>query len=761
MFEPGPVVQFLLCDVGATPATPASGLVATLHLQGQHNDFRESTVSKAGGSSRHEVLGGSVAVVLSKAWLLADPLQDQLHHQQHSSDDQVRPAAGIARRLQAASTCSLTVAGIAHTFDACPSVDYSNAPLQYFYSLSSDASGSSTVLRGGIKAQGVGWAGWGFGSNQMAGTDAVVVKTDTSSSTGASVAGYSLPRSTATSVVNAAKGTWPVTDAAASLDSDTLTAVFTVTLPGSVSTLASSPYRYIYATGSVSSSTGALREHDDYGPGSLTLTAPSPQPSPSPEAAGSPSPSVLSPSPAPSPSPSPLPSPSPTPTPDVVVPQPEASPSPSPATPGVAGVTNVSGVAQQSCMLASGSSQQQFAACTSLTAALGQPFNIMWQVLPGSGTGGSRRLSQAAAGTTQVRFGLNGTTDGQGYMAVGFPTTAGQMTNSNAFILQDCSSCTTGASILGYWLAGTDQADVNPPSHMVATNLTAARTTINGASWLSGSFVVELDSSQVSAASTPLIFAVGPLSRSGTPQEHDTYGTGDVNLASGSVGSMEAGGQSQALKDSHAAQLVRFALDPVLQAHAWLMTISWGVLIPSGIVVARCFKELDPLWFKLHRAVQSIGFLLGIVGFGLGFAIRGSWSTPYAVHRNLGVAVMVLGTAQVTALFARPLQSSPWRRYWNWNHCGIIHVDQLGAWAWATYTAVLAVIASVWLVKDSLDFFQGRRTLLGPGAKFATSASQVQLYGRGGGSSDAGSNHSELMKGSGPGSNGAEQFIGA
>ncbi len=90
--------------------------------------------------------------------------------------------------LQAASTCSLTVAGIAHTFDACPSVDYSNAPLQYFYSLSSDASGSSTVLRGGIKAQGVGWAGWGFGSNQMAGTDAVIVKTDTSSSTGEALA---------------------------------------------------------------------------------------------------------------------------------------------------------------------------------------------------------------------------------------------------------------------------------------------------------------------------------------------------------------------------------------------------------------------------------------------------------------------------------------------------------------------------------------------------------------------------------------------
>ena len=42
-------------------------------------------------------------------------------------------------------------------------------------------------------------------------------------------------------------------------------------------------------------------------------------------------------------------------------------------------------------------------------------------------------------------------------------------------------------------------------------------------------------------------------------------------------------------------------LNLLLKAHAWLMTISWGVMIPAGIVVARCFKELDPLWFKLHR----------------------------------------------------------------------------------------------------------------------------------------------------------------
>ena len=39
----------------------------------------------------------------------------------------------------------------------------------------------------------------------------------------------------------------------------------------------------------------------------------------------------------------------------------------------------------------------------------------------------------------------------------------------------------------------------------------------------------------------------------------------------------------------------------MVQTHLWLLIIGWGVLVPVGIVIARCFKELDPLWFKLHR----------------------------------------------------------------------------------------------------------------------------------------------------------------
>ena len=51
-----------------------------------------------------------------------------------------------------------------------------------------------------------------------------------------------------------------------------------------------------------------------------------------------------------------------------------------------------------------------------------------------------------------------------------------------------------------------------------------------------------------------------------------------------------------------------------LQAHAWLMVIGWGFLIPSGVVIARSFKNLGPIWFQIHRAVQTLGLACALSG---------------------------------------------------------------------------------------------------------------------------------------------------
>lgn len=208
----------------------------------------------------------------------------------------------------------------------------------------------------------------------------------------------------------------------------------------------------------------------------------------------------------------------------------------------------------------------------------------------------------------------------------------------------------TGASLLSYWMSGTSQSDVNPGGEVATSNLKAA--SVNG--FLIGSFDVAVSALPLSGSSRrrrlqqaaptvklPLIFAAGGLGSSGQPVEHYWKGSATVNLNNGTI--VETSGMTNMEK-----------------AHAWIATIGWGVLVPAGIVMARSFKDAGsqnlkpPLWFHVHRAVMSLGFVLGCVGLGLGFAATGSWDTEYAAHRNMGVAVTALGLAQVGAA------SCPW-----------------------------------------------------------------------------------------------------
>lgn len=84
--------------------------------------------------------------------------------------------------------------------------------------------------------------------------------------------------------------------------------------------------------------------------------------------------------------------------------------------------------------------------------------------------------------------------------------------------------------------------------------------------------------------------------------------------------------------------------------HAALLTVGWGILIPTGILLARSFKRHDPLWFYGHIAVQTLGLALGIAGVGIGFHLVGGWTAPndtVQTHRDLGVTILVLGVVQV------------------------------------------------------------------------------------------------------------------
>ncbi|XP_043688742.1 cytochrome b561 and DOMON domain-containing protein At5g47530-like [Telopea speciosissima] len=151
----------------------------------------------------------------------------------------------------------------------------------------------------------------------------------------------------------------------------------------------------------------------------------------------------------------------------------------------------------------------------------------------------------------------------------------------------------------------------------------------------------------------------GPLSGN-TPLSHQRTGDnvnsrGTLNFLSGD--STTASGNSRARRKN---------------VHGVLSAVSWGILMPIGVIIARylkVFKSADPAWFYLHIACQSSAYLVGVAGWGIGLKL-GSESSglQYNSHRNIGITLFVLGTLQVFALLLRPNKDHKYRLYWNIYH---------------------------------------------------------------------------------------------
>ncbi|CAN6307674.1 unnamed protein product [Urochloa humidicola] len=106
--------------------------------------------------------------------------------------------------------------------------------------------------------------------------------------------------------------------------------------------------------------------------------------------------------------------------------------------------------------------------------------------------------------------------------------------------------------------------------------------------------------------------------------------------------------------------------------HGVLNTVAWGILIPTGAIIARylrVFESADPAWFYLHIAFQCSGYILGVAGWGLGLKLGSeSVGITYHPHRNIGIAIFCLATLQVFALLLRPDKKNKYRFYWNIYH---------------------------------------------------------------------------------------------
>ncbi|CAI8584690.1 unnamed protein product [Vicia faba] len=135
----------------------------------------------------------------------------------------------------------------------------------------------------------------------------------------------------------------------------------------------------------------------------------------------------------------------------------------------------------------------------------------------------------------------------------------------------------------------------------------------------------------------------------------------------------------------------------IRNVHAILNTISWGTLMPIGVILARHLKSFEgskgSIWFHLHRACQTIALLIGTIGFGTGLYMgnhQGLHNTP---HRCVGITIFTLAVVQVCVAFClRPKKDHKYRILWNVFHLIV------------GYTTV---VLAIWNVFKGFDIFGG------------------------------------------------------
>lgn len=92
-------------------------------------------------------------------------------------------------------------------------------------------------------------------------------------------------------------------------------------------------------------------------------------------------------------------------------------------------------------------------------------------------------------------------------------------------------------------------------------------------------------------------------------------------------------------------------------AHGSMMLIGWGLLLPSGVIIARFFKHRPAgLWFKIHKICQPIGLLFALTGWIIAlvnFDVFMDKDTRF-IHGLVGSLVMLVGLLQPLNAFFRP-----------------------------------------------------------------------------------------------------------
>lgn len=204
-----------------------------------------------------------------------------------------------------------------------------------------------------------------------------------------------------------------------------------------------------------------------------------------------------------------------------------------------------------------------------------------------------------------------------GWAGVAFPTTPGQMVGSSAVIAQ-LSAVASGSSADGYFLSAQSAAGVQPPPQIPIT-ITATEAGPGGVG-VKAAFTAQLPTSYIGSGVSSVLIALGPLTSDGGLAYHTQRLSKTLNLTS-------SGNTTPVVVDSG------IPLYSKGTAHAWLMTIGFGVLMPIGMLAAIGMKSYGPpmemdmegtpnqrrKWcFDAHRLIMALSYCLVVAGLGLG-----------------------------------------------------------------------------------------------------------------------------------------------
>ncbi|KAL9228999.1 hypothetical protein vseg_004518 [Gypsophila vaccaria] len=104
--------------------------------------------------------------------------------------------------------------------------------------------------------------------------------------------------------------------------------------------------------------------------------------------------------------------------------------------------------------------------------------------------------------------------------------------------------------------------------------------------------------------------------------------------------------------------------DKMKRSHGILGMLGWGLILPTGAIVARFLKHKEPLWYYLHTIIQFTGFFIALAGIVVGQALYNQIHAAVAAHRGIGYFALTLSILQVLAFFIRPDKETKLRRLW-------------------------------------------------------------------------------------------------